>query len=86
MAVPDSDKDMQDALTALNTLISGRARKDGQTWETAFDYMKVYLEVCERLQGRRSALLGLPGACNCDLRYVTKRVIHAAARPGHADG
>jgi hypothetical protein len=60
MALPDSDKDMQDALTALNTLISGRARKDGQTWETAFDYMKVYLEVRLPLLGRGAALLGLP--------------------------
>ena len=46
MAVPDTDTDMQEAMTALTTLISGRQRKDGRTWETAFDYMKVYLEVC----------------------------------------
>lgn len=45
MATPEADQDMQDAMTALNTLISGRQRKDGRTWETAYEYMQVYLEV-----------------------------------------
>lgn len=45
MASPDSDEEFQDAMKALNSLISGRKRKDGKTWKDAFEYMQVYLEV-----------------------------------------
>lgn len=45
MATPDSDQEFQDAMNALGTLISGKARGDGKTWKDAFDYMQVYLEV-----------------------------------------
>lgn len=45
MATPKADEEMQEALRALNTLISGRQRKDGKTWSTAYDYMQVYLRV-----------------------------------------
>ncbi|EIE20887.1 putative folylpolyglutamate synthetase [Coccomyxa subellipsoidea C-169] len=44
MATPDSDQEFQDAMNALGTLISGKARGDGKTWKDAFDYMQVYLE------------------------------------------
>jgi len=30
---------------ALGTLISGRQRKDGKDWKTAYEYMQVYLQV-----------------------------------------
>lgn len=45
MATPKADEDMQEALNALNTLISGRQRSDGKTWSTAYEYMQVYLRV-----------------------------------------
>ncbi len=37
---------MDAADAALGTLISGRQRKDGKDWKTAYEYMQVYLQVC----------------------------------------
>lgn len=45
MATPVSDHELEQAMDALGTLISGRSRGDGKTWETAYEYMQVYLEV-----------------------------------------
>ena len=36
---------MEAANEALGTLISGRQRKDGKDWKTAYEYMQVYLQV-----------------------------------------
>ncbi len=36
---------MDAADAALGTLISGRQRKDGKDWKTAYEYMQVYLQV-----------------------------------------
>jgi len=45
MATSASDQEFEQAMDALGTLISGRSRGDGKSWETAYDYMQVYLEV-----------------------------------------
>jgi hypothetical protein len=45
MASLEQDMELQEAMTALNSLISGKKRKDGKTWKDAFEYMQVYLEV-----------------------------------------
>ena len=44
----DGDKEYQDGLDALSSLISGRARADGKNWSHAFEMMQVYLEVRPR--------------------------------------
>ena len=38
---------MEAANEALGTLISGRQRKDGRDWKTAYEYMQVYLQVSQ---------------------------------------
>lgn len=39
---------MEAANEALGTLISGRQRKDGKSWKTAYEHMQVYLQVSWR--------------------------------------
>ena len=36
--------DWQEALNALDTLISGKPRSDGTRWADAFDMMRVYIQ------------------------------------------
>lgn len=38
-------QDWQSALTALDSLISGKPRSDGASWSHAFDMMRIYLQV-----------------------------------------